>query len=108
MNNTITTLQNRVKSQKANITLQEKVKRLEQELGSERQKCRQFEADLSAILVGGRNAEISELNDIIESLQNKLEASEAANQQPTLGINYSSVQRSDGANEYLSSNETKE
>jgi hypothetical protein len=93
-------------SQTANITLQGKVKRLEQELDSERQKRRQFEADLS-ILVRGRNAEISELNDIIESLQNKLEASEALNQQPALGINYPNVQRSDGPKEYLC-NESKE
>ena len=89
------------------ITLQEKVKRLEQELDNERQKSRQLEADLS-ILVRGRNAEISELNDIIVSLQNKLEVSEALNQPPKLGINYPNVQRSDGAKEYLSSNETKE
>jgi predicted nucleic acid-binding Zn-ribbon protein len=74
----------------ANITLQEKVKRLEHELDNEKQKSRQLEADLS-ILVRGRKAEISYLNDIIVSLQNKLEASEALNQPPRFGINYPNV-----------------
>ena len=51
----------------ANITRTEEVKRLKQALVNEREKNRQLEADMS-ILVSGRNSEIAELNDIINSL----------------------------------------
>ena len=51
----------------ANITRAEEVKRLKQALVNEREKNRQLEADMS-ILVSGRNSEIAELNDIINSL----------------------------------------
>ena len=53
----------------ANITRAEEVKRLKQALVNEREKNRQLEEDIS-ILVSGRNSEIAELNDIINSLQN--------------------------------------
>ena len=57
----------------ANITRAEEVERLKQALANEREKNRQLEEDIS-VLVSGRNSEIAELNDIINSLQNKLES----------------------------------
>ena len=57
----------------ANITRTEEVEQLRQALVNEREKNRKLEEDIS-VLVRGRNSEISELNDIIESLQNKLES----------------------------------
>ena len=57
----------------ANITRAEEVERLKQTLANEREKNRQLEEDIS-VLVSGRNSEIAELNDIINSLQNKLES----------------------------------
>ena len=57
----------------ANIAPAEEVKELKQALANEREKNRQLEAHIS-ILVSGRNSEIAEFNDIINSLQNKLES----------------------------------
>ena len=57
----------------ANITRAEEVERLKQALANESEKNRQLEEDIS-VLVSGRNSEIAELNDIINSLQNKLES----------------------------------
>ena len=94
-------------SRKANIAQEEEVKRLEKELANEREKNRQLETDIT-ILVKGRDAEISELNNIIASLQNKLEARETLiNQSPMLGSGYINMHRLDGTKEFLSSSETK-
>ena len=57
----------------ANITRAEEVIQFKQALANEREKSRQLEADIS-ILVSGGNSEIAELNDIINSLKNKLES----------------------------------
>ena len=82
-------------------------KRLEKELAKEKEKSTQLEKDIS-ILVRGRDAEISELNNIIISLQNKLEANEAlTNKQPTPRIDYIPTHRLNGAKEQLFS-ETKD
>ena len=94
-------------SRKANIAQEEEVKRLEKELANEREKNKQLETDI-LILVKGRDAEISELNNIIASLQNKLEAWETLiNQSPMLGNGYINMHRLDGTKEFLSSSETK-
>ena len=80
-------------SRKANIAQEEEVKRLEKELANEREKNKQLETDI-LILVKGRDAEISELNNIIASLQNKLEARETLiNQSPMLGNGYINMHR---------------
>ena len=74
----------------ANITRAEEVEWLKQALANEREKNRQLEEDIS-VLVGGRNSEIAELNDIINSHQNKLESKgvEAIHKQsPKAGIPY--------------------
>ena len=69
----------------ANIVQMEGVKWLGKELANERGKTGQLETDIS-ILVRGRDTEISELNNIIASLQNMLEARETLiNQSPMLG-----------------------
>ena len=92
----------------ANIVQEEKVKRLENELANEIGKNRQLETDIS-ILVRGRDAEISELSNIIASLQNKLEARETLiNQSPMLGNGNINMHRLDRTKEFLSSSETKE
>ena len=94
-------------SRKANIAQEEEIKRLEKELANKREKNRQLETDIS-ILVKGRDAEISELNNIIASLQNKLEARETLiNQSPMLGNGYINMHRLDRTKEFLSSSETK-
>ena len=82
-------------------------KRLEKELAKEKEKSTQLEKDIS-ILVRGRDAEVSELNNIIISLQNKLEANEAlTNKQPTPRIDYIPTHKLNGAKEQLFS-ETKD
>ena len=90
----------------ANITRAEEVEPLKQELANKREKNRQLEEDTS-VLVSGRNSEIAELNDIINSLQNKLESKgfkAIHKQSPTAGI---SIHKLDTTKDYLS-NETKE
>ena len=52
--------------------------RLKIELSSERGKCERLEADLSFI-IEGRTREVSEMNDIIASLECKLKTAEATN-----------------------------
>ena len=92
---------------KANIAQEEEVKQLEKELANEKEKNKQLETDIF-ILVKGRDTEISKLNNIIASLQNKLEARETLiNQSPMLGNGYINMHRLDGTKEFLSSSETK-
>ena len=81
----------------ANITRAEEVERLKQALANEREKNRQLEEDIS-VLVSGRNSEIAELNDIINSHQNKLESK---------GVEAIHKPKLDITKDYLS-NETKE
>ena len=77
----------------ANTVPENEFKRLEKELAKEKEKSVQLEKDIS-ILVRGRDAEISELNNIIISLQNKLEANEAlTNKPPTPRIDYTLMHR---------------
>lgn len=71
----------------ANTVPENEFKRLEKELAKEKEKSTQLEKDIS-ILVRGRDAEISELDNII-SLQNKLESNGAlTNKPPTPRIDY--------------------
>ena len=92
----------------ANIAQEGEVKRLEKELANERGKNRQLETDISILVVRVRDAEISELNNIFASLQNKLEARETLiNQSPMLGNGYINMHRLDGTKEFLSNSETK-
>ena len=93
----------------ANITRTEEVEQLRQELVNEREKNRKLEEDIS-VLVRGRNSEISELNDIIESLQNKLESKGFVplHKQPqTAGNEYADIHKFDNTIDY-STNETIE
>ena len=77
-----------------NTVPENEFKRLEKELAKEKEKSTQLEKDIS-ILVRGRDAEISELNNIIISLKNKLEANEAlTNKPPTPRIDYIPGQKS--------------
>ena len=87
-----------------NTVPENEFKRLEKELANEKEKSTQLEKDIS-ILGRGRHAEISELNNIIISPQNKLEANEAlTNKPPTPRIDYTLI---NGAKEQLFS-ETKD
>ena len=80
---------------------------MEKELANEREKNKQLETDILT-LVKGRDAEISELNIIIASFQNKFEARETLiNQSPVLGNGYINMHRLDVSKEFLSSSETK-
>ena len=75
-------------------------------MANEREKSRQLEADIS-ILVSGGNSEIAELNDIINSLKNKLESKDIEallKQPPTAGIYLHKIDKTEN---YLS-NQTKE
>ena len=90
-----------------NTVPENEFKRLEKELVKEKEKSTQLEKDIS-ILVRGRDAEISELNNIIISLQNELKANEALiNKQPTPRKDYTPMHRLNGAKEQFFS-ETKD
>ena len=87
----------------ANITRTEEVEQLRQVLVNEREKNRKLEEDMS-VLVRGRNSEISELNDIIESLQNKLESKGfvPTHKQPqTAGNEYADIHKFDNIYRFL-------
>ena len=51
-------------------------KRLEQELYNAREECKNLEGDMQ-ILITGRNNEVTDLNQTIVSMENKLKTSEA-------------------------------
>ena len=90
------------------ITQNEEVERLEHELANEKEKTRQLEGDIS-ILIKGRNAEISKLNDTIVSLQNKLKLKEGfINQSPTQKNDYVNTHKLDESKNCLPSTDTKE
>ena len=90
-----------------NTVPENEFKRLEKELAKEKEKSTQLEKDIS-ILVRGRDAEISELNNITISQQNKLEANEAlTNKPPTPRFDYTPMHRLNEAKEQLFS-ETKD
>ena len=73
----ITIMQKDIKTN-ASKSRADEVNRLKIELSSEREKCERLEADLSFI-IEGRTREVSEMNDIIASLECKLKTTEATN-----------------------------